>query len=1595
MLKIMLVFHQNNHDWFNGVVNSSTSNLFGGNLSLIKPIKVFIFFIFLFLVGTTFFLILLIKPHRGGFLVPISIIDYEDMTISSSGSFRSLRLNLSTFQNKFSLNLFPGISSTLQKEKDILDFLVKKNKTCIHDNIVFRIDGRALPSGEGDIILLPSDYGTSSTVNGIELSEILCLIMEFPCKNRLVLIDVMAPWNNIGHGALLWDLGLEINKSLELAKSRFKIKNGISAESVSFHMFCASGEESFSRQLGVSDTLFYDQIYQTLDYLVLRKIADFQGFLTLKNITKKVISEINMKSLQVFGESQNPFFVGWGKEFQLVEPKNNIETGGGDLISSFYWPEEYTKAWIYFQQLKEQKGYEKSPKIMSSILTTLLNFQNTWVVSNLDQNLLKSFNSDIKYYSDLMIEVDKNNNKLTNLVSVGDMYSRFTDIELKKYRVLLNSTFGNLKSEKDDVLLQSLKSKEFITAIEKLAPVELEFLMLDSIIESSNFNFFSISSILDFIYKHHKDLLAIETFGLNRYVAISKIYPEFKDINFCKTLLRSRIECSKLFYVFFKNELMFNGMRKSMDSLDKGDWLLEHGGGREMSKIISFYEEAEKTSKLTFEASKSLQKAVTLFDSSLIELFHATESAFPATIVLFPVLDKLEKLGKYVLKCEIEMENFPSLPSTIFDDKNINDKLSIFIYNTDLIVSPFELELNILKKRINDDIIPSILKNDGSSFLDQAFIPDRFGAHITVFADSNNLFKIFNLISKKVNGLKDFVNFQSNYSSKSDILNRLDLYKKNDLSFLRYNLILVHISLMRSIGLDSLADKLSFSLKKIDPSKSRSKNWDDLIKLLPRIYFSELNILESSLNFSVRDRLNYIFRRSNYNPFMNTQLTKTKQRLDHHLIMVENVLNNRYQHGLDGDFCLKIIQDIASYSLPLVPVQRFMPQGDMSVIIFENNKYEVQRNFSFSGTVLSNTIPKIELIEKSDSKFKFLLGNVIFQKIPESKQFKIIGKINISLLENDPVIFPFYSSLLLKISYDSQSDYFNIPVFIKPNKPELELIFRKINGDLFEDNFKSRTLLEGEKYSIFVRNNSLKPREAYVKISSGANKLILADSKVLCPDNVEVSVVFKPKTPPVKTDSSFSLDFSSHDKIFIEISDNLKPSNIYQQRLFSPSIIDPTDYLLVQDAKYYPANLPLNKNPSIRFNLRSQNNSLSPQPFVDLNVNQSKTPSFKSGTGATSLFLKSDNSVELFLKDIIFDYNLPDKGEVYLNVDNFRRCFRYGFNTNPFGSPYSLNLIKKYEVRFSGDFNFSDQKFLSFPIETDGGSLGSTIEIGLFDDKSTSTFPKDFSRAELHTSFLSVRNNSFKLLQKPGEGPFSLFSFVDDWKINWDVSGSIGKKVIHAVMRNDKGEVISRSSKNIVVDFSPPKLLNFKVLSDLVVPGKNLRFSINASDQESGISKITSSFSKAGVEKSVLVEIPIVKNEDFLDQFVGSFLVPSDLKSPIEISITAFNGLGRSSILTKSIQLSGVTSVPVVTSIKGVVKEGGRLQPGLVVTLYDAKSKKSNIVTSNENGEFVFEQLEPLSYKISVEKLSSSRTATKIVDLKLGQTVDVILELLQ
>ena len=69
----MQFFYKNSHNWCDSVKMTSVPSLFSISLRYVKPFKIFVFLIFLFWIGVTFFSVLQLGPRNGGLLVPISI----------------------------------------------------------------------------------------------------------------------------------------------------------------------------------------------------------------------------------------------------------------------------------------------------------------------------------------------------------------------------------------------------------------------------------------------------------------------------------------------------------------------------------------------------------------------------------------------------------------------------------------------------------------------------------------------------------------------------------------------------------------------------------------------------------------------------------------------------------------------------------------------------------------------------------------------------------------------------------------------------------------------------------------------------------------------------------------------------------------------------------------------------------------------------------------------------------------------------------------------------------------------------------------------------------------------------------------------------------------------------------------------------------------------------------------------------------------------------------------------------------------------------------------------------------------------------------
>ncbi|MFN6054290.1 MAG: hypothetical protein ACK47R_25975, partial [Planctomycetia bacterium] len=132
------------------------------------------------------------------------------------------------------------------------------------------------------------------SVNGILLSELLCKIMDFPGKNKVVLIDIMRPWSSVSHGGLFWDLGADAEKVIEIAKTKFLKRNGFSANNGNFWTWWAAGRGEYSRTIGSGNSFFKDQISKALDNYNDSNLKRLKGFETFKNLTETVQKNVNV-----------------------------------------------------------------------------------------------------------------------------------------------------------------------------------------------------------------------------------------------------------------------------------------------------------------------------------------------------------------------------------------------------------------------------------------------------------------------------------------------------------------------------------------------------------------------------------------------------------------------------------------------------------------------------------------------------------------------------------------------------------------------------------------------------------------------------------------------------------------------------------------------------------------------------------------------------------------------------------------------------------------------------------------------------------------------------------------------------------------------------------------------------------------------------------------------------------------------------------------------------------------------------------------------------------------------------------------------------
>jgi len=1566
----------------------------------VKIFSIPIFLAFLTIIGLFGGFFSWLNPAGNGYLVPICIHNYEDLSLITFGTLSSSNDRIRKIAG---LNKYPTIENPLNSHKDILNFFKKKDTSAYNQTIVFNISGRALPHEEGDILFLPSDFGIGSN-NGILLSDLLVSILEYPCNNRLVILDIMFPWNNISHGSIFWDLGNEAESVIEITKQKFFKKNGKSADKVSFWTWWASAKGELSRSFGSGRTIFIDQILKVLDNNHKNLFAGFQGFETLSNFSDIVQKNTNKQSLKLFGVTQKPFIVGWGKQpLFLPNHYSNIEP---EEYKPFLWPKEYLDGWKTFFNLKENRGFSKYPVIMQNILVGLIRFQAEWVFIHSKQELLDAFVADLNQNIQAIKSLENFLPKLTKVVSLYDFEKNHQNkSEKNTLKELVSQTFGNEKKDRtkknNDVEKETLL-KNFKTLSLKANQSILELALLEFIIEHPDLGIEDLEIVSQIISDNHKEPLAPETLQIKRLIKYFSLNTISFNPKLVKRSLTANLQCYKSLNAINQTDFLKNGSDIAMQDLYKADWLLEYGGGLEPEKILGFYESAENMALTCNTASDNFKEASDLLDLTLIELFCSTIGNNPSSSILFPILEPLEKLGNFIIQNEqkIQIENSNQTPERNYFDvqKTIED----FIFKIDQVKNPVNEQKLKISELINNKLVPDLILKSNTKHPDLAALTKEYQMGFLVFGTKENVNSILVKIGEKLNEVftKDNpygddlsnMNFENGKTTNFSETNESYLIDK------RITLLKIRSSLLKTLGQQQYSNSIDHLIEKVNNRTSRSVEWTDLIKLLPNIHYSQA---KSSFGFTepdFQDRFVYLTPNLNIisiNDFIqnNKRFIKTKETMRNQLSFLETFIAKRSETGLDSAWWLGTLREIRQNEIPFLEPNIVSSLGDKSEIKLNSNTRKVKRDFDFRVTGLNKNHLSLKHYLKDNPFIKITINTR--PKNDSSLNYEALQGEMILELKNDSIPNPGKNLIVpISVSDSQQTTFFPYKVSLAPTIDEVEvLLLKEESFNNLGENFSITPLSEGEKFSFQLRNNSSASKQTILKISNPKFKNLF-EGFLNLPANSDSKVNLNHVLD--KKDGINGEEFSLGEPLNVEVFEktaNGTSQKLITRKTFYPTIDEPTLYYSIKDAFFSPENTKQTDGSEINFILSSKLRSVKNQPEIEIEIDKTNTPGFISyGDGKVKGSLLEDQDLNLFIKGIKFNPLEPSKGQLNLNIGNLKRVSRFSFNNQPYGDTSKLFLMRDCEISLPKKIVISDNGLLNFNAKVDGGSEGFFVEAGLWDATTNNNYPENLNGAESTVKFPRHKDYKIRMTQNPGEQFFKLIPIGDDLKITWNVSGSSGRKTVYAWVKDENHNIKAKTKADVIIDLTPPEILVLQGNIKTVNPGSVLNIKIDAKDRDSGIMKVEAFVGQLEGEK--LIPGYLFKKDNIFDnQWNLDYLIPPDANKGFKMTITATNGAGKvkSVVLPYDIK---VFQKPTTGEINGIVKEGDRPQVGIQVKIYDAKNKSIKVVISGEDGKFNFPELAPGNYKISVQKESTGRQATKDVNVKAGDKLELILNLL-
>jgi hypothetical protein len=368
----------------------------------------------------------------------------------------------------------------------------------------------------------------------------------------------------------------------------------------------------------------------------------------------------------------------------------------------------------------------------------------------------------------------------------------------------------------------------------------------------------------------------------------------------------------------------------------------------------------------------------------------------------------------------------------------------------------------------------------------------------------------------------------------------------------------------------------------------------------------------------------------------------------------------------------------------------------------------------------------------------------------------------------------------------------------------------------------------------------------------------------------------------------------------------------------------------------------------------------------------------QAGRRGASAFLRPGSEVELSTDDVLFEGG-EGKGLVFVRADGYDRALAFdakfpASGTVSPGTEYTRTYLKIRAPKYA-----DSRKPVHIDIEADN-LKGEELVLEVLAPSSKREGAAKKPAVSQDARFSGERETHWWWGRGGRQGGLLLRPELKDWSADFPLDGRVGRVDVRLRLLKDEPKPDDPTATIILLNTAPDSEgLGVEVdPKTKPVRGKVVKL-IATAKPEAAVEEVVFFAGRAKDDGTIppdAVKIP-GKQAGKKDgtEWVAEMKLPADAKSPMIVSARFINATKLATVREKEIEVSEAEGKK--RSISGLVTEGDRPQKNLEVYLRDASGKVVDRKPTGDGGKFVFPDVKPGVYSLSVAKTASGRKAEK------------------